>query len=91
MWCDASSARSSPRSSTSNVPLALVNDEGRVVLSTEPKLQVGQLTRRMPRASRTGTPLRVLDPRHPGRAENHCYIFEVHRADEALRAPERTG
>jgi hypothetical protein len=42
-------------------PLALVNDEGRVVLSTEPKLQVGQLTDPGGAGEPCpGTPLRVL-------------------------------
>ncbi|MFB6610137.1 hypothetical protein ACFCVO_07460 [Agromyces sp. NPDC056379] len=42
-------------------PLALVNDEGRVVLSTEPMLQVGQLTDPGgPGEPCPGTPLRVL-------------------------------
>jgi hypothetical protein len=42
-------------------PLALVNDEGRVVLSTEPKLQVGQLTDPDGAGEPCpGTPLRVL-------------------------------
>lgn len=49
-------------------PLALVNDEGRVVLSTEPTLQVGQLTDPGgPGEPCPGTPLRVLvDPAASG-------------------------
>ncbi|KRC59376.1 hypothetical protein ASE14_16725 [Agromyces sp. Root81] len=44
-----------------DAPLALVNDEGRVVLSTEPTLQVGQLADRDgPGEPCPGTPLRVL-------------------------------
>jgi hypothetical protein len=53
-----------------DVPLALVNEEGRVVLSTEPTLQVGQLAPLAPSSSPEradastepcpGTPLRVL-------------------------------
>ncbi|SIO10457.1 cache domain-containing protein [Agromyces cerinus] len=49
-------------------PLALVNDEGRVVLSTEPTLQVGQLADPAgPGEPCPGTPLRVLvDPASSG-------------------------
>ncbi|MGI9824147.1 cache domain-containing protein [Agromyces sp. Marseille-Q5079] len=47
-----------------DVPLALVNDEGRVVLSTEPALEVGQLAPVPPADAVVepcpGTPLRVL-------------------------------
>ncbi|KQM80674.1 hypothetical protein [Agromyces sp. Leaf222] len=51
-----------------DVPLALVNDEGRVVLSTEPTLQVGQLTPADAAGEPCpGTPLRVLvDPAASG-------------------------
>ncbi|MEF3402539.1 hypothetical protein [Agromyces sp. CCNWLW203] len=51
-----------------DAPLALVNEEGRVVLSTEPKLQVGQLTDPGgPGEPCPGTPLRVLvDPAASG-------------------------
>ena len=51
-----------------SAPLALVNDEGRVVLSTEPKLQVGQLADPGgPGEPCPGTPLRVLvDPAASG-------------------------
>lgn len=42
-------------------PLALVNDDGRVVVSTEPTLQVGQLAASWDRAEPCpGTPFRVL-------------------------------
>ncbi|MFB9311212.1 hypothetical protein BJY17_002972 [Agromyces hippuratus] len=49
-------------------PLALVNDEGRVVLSTEPSLQVGQLADLAGSGEPCpGTPLRVLvDPASSG-------------------------
>jgi hypothetical protein len=49
-------------------PLALVNDEGRVVLSTEPALQVGQLADPGgPGEPCPGAPLRVLvDPATSG-------------------------
>lgn len=51
-----------------DAPLALVNEEGRVVLSTEPALQVGQLADlEGPGEPCPGTPLRVLvDPAASG-------------------------